>query len=80
MCRCSGVMVDNLLLHCFVLFWFFFFFLKVKKILFKVIKLSNPSIQEVYSRGPNQSNTQVTSIHQIIYRKNRMTSYDRHPI
>ena len=28
--------------------------------------MSQPSIQEVYSRGPKQSNTQVTSIHQII--------------
>ena len=28
--------------------------------------MSQPIIQEVYSRGPKQSNTQVTSIHQII--------------
>ena len=27
MCRCSGVMVDNLLLHCFVLFWFIYLFI-----------------------------------------------------
>ena len=86
MCRCSGVMVDNLLLHCFVLFCLFdclflFIYLFIsKENLFKVIKWSHPSIQEVYNKGPNQSNTQVTSFHQIIYRKNRMTSYDRHPI
>ena len=41
--------------------------------------MSHPSIQVVYSRGPKQSNTQVTSIHQIINRKNRMKSYDRYP-
>ena len=41
--------------------------------------MSQPIIQEVYSRGPKQSNTQVTSIHQIINWKNKMKSYDRYP-
>ena len=58
----------------------FLFFLKVKKILFKVIKRSHPSIQEVYNRGPKQSNTKIRSIHQNHKLKKRTTSYDRHPI
>ena len=42
---------------------FFFSFGLVKKILFKFIKRSHPNIQEVYSRGPKQINTQHPSNH-----------------